>query len=109
HGVSPRWIGDQFARIAYDAGVKHAPFDGVSAHVMRHTAASDVYERTGDVKLVQDLLGHRSLATTEVYTRGLGIERIREAIEGRDYRLAELAVMVGPIVKAAPIVRRLAA
>lgn len=84
-GVRPRWVGDQVERIAYDAGIKRGRGDGVSTHAMRHTAASDIYAQHGDVKAVQDILGHRSLATTEIYTRGLNSDRLREAMEGRRY------------------------
>ena len=42
---------------------------GISAHVMRHTLATRVYAKTGDVLLVKDALGHASVATTQIYTR----------------------------------------
>lgn len=84
-GVSPDWIGRAFARVAYDAGVKLAAGDGVSTHAMRHTCATDVHEATGDVLAVQQLLGHQSLATTQGYVAGLGIEHLRTAMEGRSY------------------------
>jgi site-specific recombinase XerD len=38
-------------------------------HAFRHRVATLTYEETGDIRLVQDLLGHRSLAATQVYTR----------------------------------------
>ena len=48
-------------------------------------AATDVYEQTDDVLAVRDLLGHQSLATTQVYVRGMNVERLRPAVEGRTY------------------------
>ena len=52
---------------------------------MRHTAATAWYEDTSDVLAVRDLLGHESLATTQRYVRGMNVERLRPAVEGRRY------------------------
>lgn len=68
------------------AGIKHAPRDGVNGHALRHTAASDVLDRCGDLRVVQEMLGHRNLATTAVYLRRSQLGAIREAMEGRTYR-----------------------
>lgn len=42
---------------------------GDTLHALRHRVATVTYEQTGDLRLVQDLLGHASIATTAVYTR----------------------------------------
>jgi site-specific recombinase XerC len=68
-----------------DAGIKVAAHDGVSAHALRHTCASDVLDKCGNVRTVQTMLGHKSLATTEVYLRRASQGQLREAMEGRDY------------------------
>lgn len=73
----------------YDAGIKHAPRDGVNGHALRHTAASDVLDQCDDLRVVQEMLGHRNLATTAVYLRRARIGKMREAMEGRTY-LAEV-------------------
>lgn len=67
----------------YDAGIKHAPRDGVNGHALRHTAASDVLDQCDDLRVVQEMLGHRNLATTAVYLRRAQIGKIRDAMEGR--------------------------
>lgn len=69
----------------YEAGVKRRPNDGITPHCLRHTCASDVLEQCGDLRVVQELLGHANLATTAIYLRLAGLSKIREAVEGRTY------------------------
>jgi site-specific recombinase XerC len=54
----------------------------VSPHSLRHAFALSLYERTGDVLLVQGALGHRSIMSTTIYARASG-ERVRAAVCGR--------------------------
>lgn len=67
------------------AGIKHAPRDGVSAHALRHTCASDVLDECGDLRVVQAMLGHRNLATTSRYQRRAAAKQMAEAMAGRTY------------------------
>jgi integrase/recombinase XerD len=84
-GLGADTISGLVARWMDDAGIKHRARDGVSAHALRHTAASDVLDRCKDLRVVQQMLGHQHLATTSIYLRRAALGPMREAMAGRTY------------------------
>lgn len=62
--LSGRSIQKRLERLAREKGLKRS----VHPHMLRHSFASHLLESSGDLRAVQELLGHADIATTQIYT-----------------------------------------
>ena len=67
-------------KIVRTAGERAGVGGRLSPHVLRHSCATHMLERGADIRVVQELLGHASLSTTQVYTK-VSPERLRAVYE----------------------------
>ena len=72
---------DRFARrIITELGVKAGLKRHISSHDLRSTFGTAVYDKTLDIRVTQELLGHSSSQTTELYTQ-VTLGKMRGAVE----------------------------
>ena len=62
--ISPRSVQLRVKKLAQQAAAN----DGVHPHMLRHSFASHLLESSGDLRAVQELLGHANIGTTQIYT-----------------------------------------
>lgn len=76
HQLRPHSFRSKLRGFAGAAGIQRR----VTPHMLRHTAATLLIESGVDIRIVQRLLGHSSIATTEIYTH-VSDEALRSTLE----------------------------
>ena len=74
--LTPRSIARLLDKLVVDCGM----VTPVSPHVLRHTFATHMLDAGADLRVVQELLGHKSLSTTQRYTH-VSIDRLMETYD----------------------------
>ncbi len=84
-----RRLGRQSAWVVVRRAAERAGLaDRVTPHVLRHSCATHLLEHGADIRVVQELLGHAAITTTQIYTRVTGdlLRRVYEEAHPRARR-----------------------
>lgn len=74
--ITPQMVWLRLRQRSQQAGLPAA----VHPHMLRHSFASHVLQSSGDLRAVQELLGHANISTTQIYTR-LDFQHLAQAYE----------------------------
>ena len=88
--ISPRSVELRLAQRALRLGLPQH----VHPHMLRHSFASHVLQSSGDLRAVQEMLGHASIASTQVYTH-LDFQHLASVYDKAHPRAKRLGVMAG--------------
>lgn len=88
-GLTREYVSKLMQKWMYEAGVKDHAYDGKSTHALRHTFAGTFLDEGGDVRVLQNAMGHTTLTSTFIYTRRKFADGpLRDQMGRRSYREA---------------------
>jgi integrase/recombinase XerC len=89
--ISPRAVQSRLRTLAQRQGI----WKRVHPHLLRHSFASHVLESSGDLRGVQELLGHADIATTQIYTH-LDFQHLAKVYDAAHPRAKRVGGPKGP-------------
>jgi len=89
--LGPRTVQVRLERLARMRGLEQH----VHPHMLRHAFASHLLQSSGDLRAVQELLGHASIATTQVYAH-LDFQHLAKVYDAAHPRARRQATAAGP-------------
>lgn len=72
-------VGKENIRYIVKKAMRELGING-SVHTLRHTFATIMYQETHDIRLIQELLGHKSIVSTQIYTH-VSNNAVKHAVE----------------------------
>jgi site-specific recombinase XerD len=88
HKLNERTVQRLVSRLGEQAGLRYH----ITAHTLRHSFATHLLERGTEVPYIQELLGHRSIKTTMLYTRvsPRALNKVISPLDRLDWKAPEL-------------------
>ena len=82
--LNPKYYNQLFNDLANETGVKLRDGNSPHPHTLRHSRAMELYDSIGDLPLIQTLLGHKNISTTQIYAqvRDEKVAEMQNAITG---------------------------
>ena len=74
--ITRQYVGKALKKIAMDIGINP---EHISPHILRHSFATHLLHKGGDLRMIQELLGHSDISTTQIYTH-IGNPELDQAI-----------------------------